>query len=86
MTPQYINKSLFFLIQIGRWAEDLGMSAKEICEVLTNNRGYYKEVFDYWLPMKRKIIALYKQSNSSYVPNDSKVDPNMLAGLFGGKK
>lgn len=85
MTPQYINRSLFFLIQIGRWAEDLGLSAKEICEVLTNNKGYYKEVFDYWMPMKRKIIAWYKQHNPNYMPNDVNIDTNAIASMFGKK-
>lgn len=86
MNPQYINRSLFFCIQIGRWAEDLGMSAKEICEVLTNNKGYYKEVFDYWLPMKRKIIAMHRQRNPNYMPTGSGMDEKSAQMLFGGRK
>lgn len=86
MTPQYINHSLFFCIQIGKWAEDLGMSAKEICEVLTNNKGYYKEVFDYWLPMKNKIIAMHRQQNANYMPSSSGIDAKTLSMMFGGNK
>lgn len=46
-------------------AEDMNMTPKEICEVLSNNRGYYKEVFDYWTFAKTKIRAhrIYKNPN-----------------------
>jgi hypothetical protein len=46
------------------------MTPKKICEVLSNNRGYYKEVIDYWPFAKSKIGAFgiyknpdYKQAN-----------------------
>ena len=85
MTPQYINRSLFSCIMIGRWAEDLGLNAKEICEVLSNNRGYYKEVFDYWLPMKNKIVSLHRQQNKNYMPNGSGADVKQLMQMLGSK-
>lgn len=46
--------------------EDMNMTPKEICEVLSNNRGYYKEVFDYWLFAKNKIRAYRQYKNPNY--------------------
>ena len=85
MTPHYINRSLFFCIQIGKWAEDLGMSAKDICDVITNHKGYYKEVFDYWPFMKRKIIAMHRQQNPNYMPTGSGMDTKALQMMLGSR-
>lgn len=46
--------------------EDMNMTPKEICEVLSNNRGYYKEVFDYYLYAKSKIAAYRQFKNPNY--------------------
>lgn len=62
----YLNQTFFSLLELGRMAEDMDMSAKEICEVISNNKAYYKEIFDYWLPMKRKIAAFYQFKNPNY--------------------
>ena len=61
-------------------AEDMGMSAKEICEVLSNNTGYYKEVFDYWLPMRKKIAAWHRLKNPNYGNNQILNDLRKLLG------
>lgn len=47
-------------------AEDMNMTPKEICEVLSNNRGYYKEIFDYWMFAKSKIRAFRVYKNPNY--------------------
>lgn len=44
----------------------MNMNPKEICEVLSNNTGYYKEVFDYWAFAKAKIRALRQYQNPRY--------------------
>jgi hypothetical protein len=31
------------------------MTSKELCEVLSNNKGYYKEIFDYWTLAKTRL-------------------------------
>ncbi len=47
-------------------AEDMNMTPKEICEVLSNNKGYYKEVFDYFTFAKAKIRAARQYRNPNY--------------------
>jgi hypothetical protein len=47
-------------------AEDMKMTPKEICEVLSNNKGYYKEVFDYFIFARAKIRAFRQYKNSNY--------------------
>ncbi|TVP40762.1 hypothetical protein [Candidatus Nitrosocosmicus arcticus] len=42
------------------------MTPKEICEVFSNNRGYYKEIFDYWTFAKAKIRAFRLYKNPKY--------------------
>jgi hypothetical protein len=54
------------VLRIGKMAEDMDMKPKEICEVLSNNKGYYKEVFDYWLFAKLKVRALRQYQNPQY--------------------
>ena len=44
----------------------MNMTSKEICEVLSNNKGYYKEVFDYFLYAKSKIRAFRQYKNPNY--------------------
>lgn len=46
--------------------EDMNMTPKEICEVLSNNKGYYKEVFDYYVFAKAKIRAFRQHKNPNY--------------------
>lgn len=36
------------------------MSPKDICDVLSNNKGYYKEIFDLYGPMRLKIRAYHE--------------------------
>lgn len=47
--------------------EDMNMTPKEICEVLSNNKGYYKMVFDYWIFTKSKIRAFRQYKNPNYM-------------------
>lgn len=42
------------MLSIGRTIEELNMAPKATCDVLSNNKGYYKEVFDY------HIFSIYK--------------------------
>ena len=68
-------------------AEDHRLDAKQICEVISNNKCYYKEIFDYWHFAKGKIVALYRHNNPKYVSwSDSGAMFNSLLGAFGGKK
>ena len=60
------------------------MSPKDICDVLSNNTGYYKEVFDYWLPMKNKIASLHRMQNKNYVSPGSN-DMGQIMKLLGQK-
>jgi hypothetical protein len=46
--------------------EDMNMTPKEICEVLSNNKGYYKEVFDYFVFARAKIRAYKQFKNPNY--------------------
>ena len=60
------------------------MDAKQICEVLSNNKAYYKEVFDYWHFMKGKIVAKYRIKNPKYVSwSDNGAMINSLLGALG---
>jgi hypothetical protein len=47
-------------------AEAMYMTPKEICEVLSNNKGYYKEVFDYFTFARAKIRAFRQYKNPNY--------------------
>lgn len=46
--------------------DDMNMTSKEICEVLSNNEGYYKEVFDYYIFAKAKIRAFRQYTEPNY--------------------
>lgn len=46
--------------------EDMNMTPKEICEVISNNKGYYKEVFDYYVFAKNKIRAFRQYKNPKH--------------------
>lgn len=45
----------------------MNMTPKGICEVLSNNKGYYKEVFDYCVFSKNKIRAFRQYKNPNYI-------------------
>lgn len=60
----YYNEYVSFLIQLGRWAFEYDMKPKDICEVLSNNKCYYKEVFDYTGWMRGKMEAYSKKQQT----------------------
>lgn len=66
-------------------AEDHKLNAKEICEVMSNNTCYYKEVFDLSLIMKRKISTWYRHKNRQYVSDPMELLIKMIAGMYGKK-
>lgn len=45
------------ILGIDKTAEDKNMTHREICEVFSNNKGYYKEILDYYVFAKNKIRA-----------------------------
>lgn len=44
----------------------MNMAPKEICEVISNNKGYYKEVFYYYVFAKNKIRVFRQYKNPNY--------------------
>ena len=67
-------------------AEDHKLNAKEICEVMSNNTCYYKEVFDYTPIMKRKVATWYRHQNKNYVSDPMEILIKMIAGMYGNQQ
>ena len=81
---QYITPTLMFYLEIAKLGHLQKLNAKEVNEILSNNKGYLKEVFDMFNYLMMVMFAIEQQRDKDHNRKQGTKTPEFLAReMFG---
>jgi hypothetical protein len=81
---QYITPTLLFYLEIAKLGHLNKLNAKEVNEILSNNKGYIKEVFDMFNYLMLVMFAIEQQRDKEHNRKHGTKSPELLAReMFG---
>jgi hypothetical protein len=81
---QYITPTLMFYFEIAKLGHLNKLNVKEVNEILSNNKGYIKEVFDMFNYLMSVMFAIEQQRDKEHNRKHGTKTPELLAReMFG---
>jgi hypothetical protein len=81
---QYITPTLMFYFEIAKLGHLNKLNVKEVNEILSNNKGYIKEVFDMYNYLMLVMFAIEQQRDKEHNRRQGNKSPELLAReMFG---
>jgi hypothetical protein len=81
---QYITPTLMFYFEIAKLGHLNKLNVKEVNEILSNNKGYIKEVFDMFNYLMLVMFAIEQQRDKEHNRRQGTKSPELLAReMFG---